>query len=178
MGLLGWLSGVLAKPLTEAVVCDWGGPTSAAADCRTVLGGIPQGVLRLTEGSGGLARGRIRDMRGRVLIVDDNPGFRRLAASLLEEHGYEVVGAVENADGAASAVERLAPEVVLLDVNLPDGSGFDVAARLVREWPRVVVLLTSTRGGDEFEQLALASGAAGFVPKDDLSATALDRLVR
>jgi CheY-like chemotaxis protein len=117
-------------------------------------------------------------MQRRLLIVDDNARFRRLAWCLFEDHGYEVVGAVGGAGEALSAVERLAPEVVLLDVNLPDGSGFEVAARLVRDRPSMVVLLTSTRGADEFEQLAVASGAAGFVPKDDLSAAAIDRLVR
>jgi CheY-like chemotaxis protein len=113
-----------------------------------------------------------------VLIVDDNAGFRRLVRRLLEDDGHEVVGAVEAAGEALTATERLSPEVVLLDVCLPDGSGFDVAARLVRARPGLLVLLTSSRRGDEFDKLAAASGAAGFVAKDDLSAAAIDDLVR
>lgn len=110
--------------------------------------------------------------------MDDNPGFRRLAQRLLESGGYEVVGAVGNASEAMAAAGQLSPDMVLVDVNLPDGSGFDLAGQLVREQPGLVVLLTSTRAGDEFEQLAVARGAAGFLPKDDLSAAALNRLAR
>ncbi|MGN6168141.1 MAG: response regulator [Solirubrobacteraceae bacterium] len=110
--------------------------------------------------------------------MDDNPDFRCLARRLLESHGYEVVGDAGDASDALAAAGRLSPEVVLLDVTLPDGSGFELAARLVRERPGLVVLMTSTRAGDDFAELAEASGAAGFVPKDDLSAAAVDRLAR
>jgi DNA-binding NarL/FixJ family response regulator len=116
-------------------------------------------------------------MSRRLLIVDDNPDFRRLARRLLETEGYEIVGDAEDARAAVSAAATLSPEVVLLDVNLPDASGFDLAARLTRERPAIAVLLTSTHGRHDFEQLALASGARGFVPKDDLSGSELDRLL-
>jgi DNA-binding NarL/FixJ family response regulator len=112
-----------------------------------------------------------------VLIVDDNPAFRRLARRLLEAEGYRVVGVACDAGEALAAAGELVPEVILLDVNLPDASGFEVAARLARERPHVSVLLTSTHGRHDFEQLALANGARGFVSKDDLSGTELDRLL-
>jgi DNA-binding NarL/FixJ family response regulator len=114
----------------------------------------------------------------RLLIVDDNPDFRRLARQLLEGDGYEVVGVACDAREALATAAELAPEVVLLDVNLPDTSGFEVAARLARELPGTAVLLTSTHGRPDFEQLALANGARGFVSKDDLSGAELDRLLR
>jgi DNA-binding NarL/FixJ family response regulator len=116
-------------------------------------------------------------MRRRVLIVDDNADFRRRATRMLEADGYEVVGTAPDARAALAAAEELGPEVVLLDVNLPDGSGFDVAARLARERPGTAVLLTSTHGRADYGQLALARGARGFVPKDDLSGAELDRLL-
>jgi DNA-binding NarL/FixJ family response regulator len=116
-------------------------------------------------------------VRKRLLIVDDSPDFRRLARRLLEIGGYEVVGAAGDAAEGLAAAARLAPEVVLLDVNLPDASGFEIATRLSRDHPRTVVLLTSTRGRDDFEELAVANGARGFVAKDDLSGAALDRLL-
>lgn len=116
-------------------------------------------------------------MSRRLLIVDDNRDFRRLARRLLDAQGFEVVGAARNASEALTAAGAVAPDVVLLDVNLPDASGFDVAARLVRERPSVAVVLTSTRSAHDFDQLAVASGARGFVPKDDLSAAELDRLL-
>jgi DNA-binding NarL/FixJ family response regulator len=116
-------------------------------------------------------------VRKRLLIVDDNPDFRRVARRLLEAEGYDVVGVAGDAGEALVAAGELAPEVVLLDVNLPDGSGFDVAARFARERPGTAVLLTSTRAAADFEQLALASGARGFLAKDDLSRAELDRLL-
>jgi DNA-binding NarL/FixJ family response regulator len=116
-------------------------------------------------------------MARRLLIVDDNPDFRRLARRLLEADGYEVVGAAGDGREGLAAAGELAPDVVLLDVHLPDASGFELAARLGRERPRVAVLLTSTQGHHDFDQLALACGARGFVPKDDLSAAELDRLL-
>jgi DNA-binding NarL/FixJ family response regulator len=117
-------------------------------------------------------------MPARLLIVDDNPKFRRLARRLLEGDGYQVVGAASDAREGLLAVDELGPEVVLLDVNLPDASGFAVASQLARERPGMAVLLTSTHGRGDFEQLALACGARGFVPKDDLSGAVLDRLLQ
>jgi two-component system response regulator EvgA len=116
-------------------------------------------------------------MRRRLLIVDDNPDFRRLARWLLEDDGYEVVGAAGDGQEGLAAAGALAPDVVLLDVNLPDANGFEVAVRLTREQPSAAVLLTSTQERQDFDQLALACGARGFVPKDDLSAAELDRLL-
>src|SRR5881227_1792297 len=66
----------------------------------------------------------------RVLIVDDHESFRSSARLLLEAEGYEVVGEAEDGAAALRAVEELSPELVLLDVQLPDVDGFDVAARL------------------------------------------------
>ena|ERR671930_121972 len=116
-------------------------------------------------------------MRHRILIVDDNPRFRRLVRRLLEGEGYEVVGAAESAQEALVAARELSPDLVLLDVSLPDGSGFEVAATISRERPEAVVLLTSTHGRSEFEQLAERSGARAFVPKDELSGKELARLL-
>jgi DNA-binding NarL/FixJ family response regulator len=116
-------------------------------------------------------------MGRRLLIVDDNPRFRRLARRLLEGEGYEVVGAVETAHEALVATRKLSPEVLLLDVSLPDGSGFDVAVAIALECPEVAVLLTSTHGRGDFEQLAESCGARGFVPKDELSGREVTRLL-
>ena len=79
----------------------------------------------------------------RVLIVDDHPSFRASARVLLEAEGFDVVG--EAADGAQAITEagRLRPEVVLLDVQLPDIDGFDVAARLTGADDAPTVILVS-----------------------------------
>jgi DNA-binding NarL/FixJ family response regulator len=111
-----------------------------------------------------------------VLIVDDHPAFRTSARKLLELDGFDVVG--EAADGA-SAVElarALDPELVLLDVGLPDISGFEVAKRLARAKPQVV--LTSSRTSRDLGRRVQRSGALGFIPKDELSGEALQGLMR
>ena len=113
-----------------------------------------------------------------VLIVDDHPSFRASARALLQAEGFEVVG--EAADGAEAlrAVEELHPDVVLLDVQLPDTDGFDVAARLTKMKSHApAVVLTSSRDGSDFGPLVKYSGARGFVPKAELSAEALATLL-
>ncbi len=108
-------------------------------------------------------------MKRRLLIVDDHAVFRQSARRMLEADGYEVVG--EAADGASgiAAAHALKPEVVLLDVQLPDIDGFDVASRLTGEDAHPVVVLTSSRDGADFGPLVTRSGARGFVPKSELS---------
>ena len=112
-----------------------------------------------------------------MLIVDDHPSFRASARLLLVAEGFDVVGEAE--DGASAILEaaRLAPELVLLDVQLPDIDGFEVAQRLTSGGAGPAVVLTSSRDGADFGPLVAASGARGFVPKGELSGAALHALV-
>ncbi len=112
-----------------------------------------------------------------VLIVDDHPSFRGTARALLEAEGYEVVGEAADGAGAVAAASRLRPQVVLLDVQLPDLDGFEVAARLrsLDHVPQIV--LTSSRDGSDFGSLIAGCGALGFVPKAELSGPALAALL-
>ena len=104
-----------------------------------------------------------------ILIVDDDQRFRGIARELLEAEGFDVVGEAEDGEGALAAARELEPDVVLLDVNLPDLDGFEVAARISAEdGPSVV--MTSTRDKSDFGAELSRSGARGFVPKDELSA--------
>ncbi|MGN6167802.1 MAG: response regulator transcription factor [Solirubrobacteraceae bacterium] len=116
-------------------------------------------------------------MPRRLLIVDDNPDFCRLVQQLLELDGYEVVGTEHDGASGLAAAEALSPEVVLLDVQLPDVSGFDLATRLVHEQPGAIVVLTSTHDREDFERLALDSGARGFISKAELTPRELDGLL-
>jgi DNA-binding NarL/FixJ family response regulator len=112
-----------------------------------------------------------------VLIVDDHPSFRATARALLEEEGYQVVGEAENGVRALRAAHELRPDLVLLDVQLPDFDGFEVASRLTRNGSGPIVILTSSRDFSDFGELVAQSGATGFVPKAELSGAALAALV-
>jgi DNA-binding NarL/FixJ family response regulator len=112
-------------------------------------------------------------MAASVLIVDDHPAFRAAARRLLELEGYEVVG--EAADGmtAIHAARALRPDVVLLDVQLPDVDGFEVAERLSDEAGAPAVVLTSSRDRSDYGPCLARTAACGFVPKAELSAAGI-----
>ena len=113
----------------------------------------------------------------RVLIVDDHPSFRAAARLLLEDEGFEVVGEAADGAGGLSATAALDPDVVLLDVNLPDVDGFDVASRLCIHQHGPKVVLTSSRDPRDFGPLVHRSGACGFIPKGELTGAALSALL-
>ena len=114
-------------------------------------------------------------MRPTLLIVDDHAGFRASARRLLEAEGFAVVGEADGALAALPAVARLSPDVVLVDIALPDGDGFDVCAAIVSEHSSTVVL-TSSRTITGLQDRLRRSRALGFIPKSDLSGSAIRAL--
>jgi len=116
-------------------------------------------------------------VRHSVLIVDDHPSFRASARVLLEAEGFEVLGEAEDGMSGLEAARRLRPDVVLLDVALPDIDGFDVAARLTAHGATPAVILVSSRDPSDFGPLVSRSGARGFVPKGELSGDRLEALL-
>jgi len=115
-------------------------------------------------------------VNGTVLIVDDHATFRRSARLLLEADGYDVIGEAEDGRSALSEAESLEPDIVLLDVFLPDVDGFEVASELTGRGLAVVVL-TSSRDGRDFGSLVAESGARGFIAKTALSGASLAAVV-
>ena len=112
-----------------------------------------------------------------VLIVDDHAGFRSAARALLEADGYVVVGESATGCEGLEAVVRLAPDLVLLDLGLPDLDGIEVAGRLtsvVGGGPAVV--LTSSRDASDYPAHLEHCGARGFIAKAELSGPALAAL--
>jgi DNA-binding NarL/FixJ family response regulator len=112
-----------------------------------------------------------------VLIVDDHPAYRRAARAVLEAEGFVVVGEAADGEEALRVAAELEPSLVLLDVQLPGISGFDVAAQLTADPGGPAVVLVSSRDAAEYGSLIEESGALGFVPKDEISGDALIALV-
>ena len=113
-----------------------------------------------------------------VLIVDDHPSFRATARALLQAEGFVIVGEAEDGASALRAAAELSPELVLLDVQLPDIDGFDVAARLTSDDSAPAVILVSSRDDSDFGPCVERSGARGFIPKAELCGAAIDEVLK
>ncbi len=113
-----------------------------------------------------------------VLIVDDHPSFRASARAILEAEGFDVIGEANDGSSAESAIAALRPDVVLLDVQLPDTDGFEICRECLAKNgcnPRIV--LVSSRDAADYGELISRSGATGFIAKAELSGEALAALV-
>jgi DNA-binding NarL/FixJ family response regulator len=102
----------------------------------------------------------------RVVIADDHPFYRRGLVRLLAQSGVEVVGEASNGLEAIELVERLAPDVAVVDLNMPGMSGVEVTRRLHERTPASRVLLVSVSAQEEDVTEAILSGASGYVLKD------------
>ena len=119
----------------------------------------------------------MRGVSHSVLIVDDHPSFRSTAGRLLESEGFTVAGTAGTAAEALSTARELQPDVVLLDLNLPDGNGYVVAEALASEVRGATVVLVSTHDPEDFRPSEVSDNVAGFVPKQDLSGATLASLL-
>ena len=159
---------------------------------------VPVGALRLTQVStyksasigtwtmaphvlatvrGLVPGGTIGGVRATVLIVDDHDAFRASARALLEAEGFEVVGEAADGAGALEAVAALRPQIVLLDIKLPDLDGLTVAEQLARAEDPPVVVLISSRDAAAYGPRLHQAPARGFIPKSGLSGEALSALI-
>jgi DNA-binding NarL/FixJ family response regulator len=116
-------------------------------------------------------------VRPTVLIVDDHAAFRDAARSLLETDGFEVVGEAAGGHAALIAAGSLRPDVVLLDIQLPDLDGFAVADELASHRGAPDVVLISSRDAETYGDRLASAPARGFLAKRDLSGAALARLL-
>jgi DNA-binding NarL/FixJ family response regulator len=111
-----------------------------------------------------------------VVIVDDHPSFRASARAMLEAGGFEVIAEAADGSTALELLHRLRPDVVLLDVQLPDMSGFDVCVEC-GDVEETAVILVSSRDGADFGDLIERCGARGFIPKAELTGEAVAAFV-
>jgi len=116
-------------------------------------------------------------MQGRVLIVDDNGAFRAAARQLLERSGFAVVAEADSGAGGVDEAKAHSPDVAIVDVQLPDFDGFEVAARLSELEAAPQVILISSLDGADFGALVAGSSALGFVPKAELSGSLVSGLL-
>ena len=121
--------------------------------------------------------GTISCVRPTVLIVDDHPAFRASATALLQAEGFDVVGEAADGPSALRAVTRLRPEIVLLDIQLPDLDGLAVAEQLAAFPNAPAIVLISSRDAAAYGPRIQTAPACGFIPKSALSGEALAALV-
>lgn len=112
----------------------------------------------------------------RVLIVDDSPQFRDVAAALLAERGIEVFAEAGDAHQALDAAADACPDGILIDINLPGPDGFMVATALAAACPAARIVLTSANVAHVPERLLRDCAAIAFVPKEELVGTDLGAL--
>ena len=105
-------------------------------------------------------------MRTKLLLVDDHAVVRSGLRMLLDgENNVEIVGEAGNASEAIQAVSALKPDVVLMDIGLPDMSGIDATKEVKRLWPEVAVVALTIHEDQEYFFKMLEAGASGYVPK-------------
>jgi DNA-binding NarL/FixJ family response regulator len=112
-----------------------------------------------------------------ILIIDDDPRFRSQARDILAEDGFDVIGEAADGTTGLAAVQALRPDIVLLDIGLPDIQGFDVATALSVDGPPPWVVLTSSRDARAYGRRLTEGPSLGFIPKERISGAAVRALV-
>jgi DNA-binding NarL/FixJ family response regulator len=113
-----------------------------------------------------------------LVIVDDHALFRSIARARFEADGLVVLGEAADGQSGLDAIALLRPTIALVDIHLPDINGFDVARRVSNWHHPPAVVLTSSRPMAGGEHRLSTSGAAGFIPKENLSGAAVRALLR
>jgi len=114
----------------------------------------------------------------RVLIVDDQLAFRNIMRNMLTiDRGFEVIGEAEDGGSAVELAVDLGPDVIVMDMQMPDMNGIEAARRILSEKPDVRIVLTSMGDDAEYAPLSKEIGACGFVTKRSLNATAVHAMV-
>jgi DNA-binding NarL/FixJ family response regulator len=181
------MSGVYASRAPRSSIDEFARSTRKRSWHKTRQAVVPPDESDSRESSANAAAEALSEIPGltkslatepvKILLADDHPVVRRGMRALLQaEPGFSVVG--EASDGAETLrlVEALTPEIVLLDISLPDRNGLDVARQLRREAPEVKVVVLSMHCAEEIERQCLHAGARAYVLKSDDDDQLLDAL--
>jgi DNA-binding NarL/FixJ family response regulator len=145
----------------------------AAGDCPTTESVVTKDVPSTAEAT----KCELAVGQDRVLIVDDHASFRSIARQVLTADGFLVVGEAAEGTEAIRACGVLRPDIVLLDIQLPDIDGFAVATVLVSAIDAPVVVLVSSRSRTDYGTRIEDCGARGYIAKAKLSGDAIRRLL-
>ena len=102
----------------------------------------------------------------KVLIVDDHAVVRHGLKSAIQTHGYEVVAAAGSTNEAKAFMAQTNPDAIIVDINLPDGSGFDVVAWARKVSPTIAIVILTLNDGEDYVRAAKNAGANAFVVKN------------
>jgi DNA-binding NarL/FixJ family response regulator len=110
----------------------------------------------------------------RVILVDDQPIFRDIIRGVLQRTGsFQFIGEADDGADAVDLYNRVMPDVVIMDVQMPNMSGFEATVRILEQHPDAVIILTSMQSDAGYARVAIESGARGFVPKRNLDADSI-----
>lgn len=113
-----------------------------------------------------------------VLIVDDQESFLRLVRRIIDRMpGFQVAGEASDGNTAIKLADELKPDVILMDVNMPNMNGFQAASRILKKHPGIKIVMTSGYDKKDFENLLKEIRVTGFIHKTELNAASLQRLL-
>lgn len=104
-------------------------------------------------------------MKARVLIVDDAPFVREILTQLITREGFEVVGEAQDGEEALQLASKLKPDIIVLDIVLPHRNGISVAGEILRSWPSMYLIATSSGDNPVIIEKAIEAGCADFIAK-------------
>jgi DNA-binding NarL/FixJ family response regulator len=134
-------------------------------------------VTHASCNAAGAGRGHTGPVQLRCVIIDDDEMFLSVARALLEADGLTVAGVASSSAEAVRQVDALRPDVVLIDIRLGGESGFDAARQLAADGRAAALIMISTSARQDYADLVAESPAHGFLPKAELSAAAIRRVL-